>query len=149
MRKEQAVNVRGIVPVVAGAALAALLTLTHASRADDANPFDGAWNAEVVCPASQTGGGYTWRLPVHIMEGTLSGMYRSPITEAEGELSGWVRPDGKAIVSVIGLSGHDPSIANLRPGTRFRYTANVQFNGDRGSGQRQQLRPCTLNFSRA
>ncbi len=76
-------------------------------------------------------------------------MYYSPTTEAEGELSGWVRPDGKAIVSVIGVTGRDQSIAHLRPGTQFRYTANVQFKGDRGSGQREQFRPCTLNFTRA
>jgi hypothetical protein len=133
---------------MAGAALAGSVAFQNASMAQDATPFDGNWNAEVVCPASANVQAYTWRLPVRISEGTLSGIYHSSATEAEGELSGWVRPDGKAIVSVIGLSGRDQSISHLRPGTRFRYTANVQFNGDSGSGQRQQLRACTLSFSR-
>jgi hypothetical protein len=139
---------RGIVLGVAGAALAAPFAFSTTSIAEEANPFDGAWNAEVVCPTSPSGQGYTWRLPVRIAEGTLSGIYHSPTTDAEGELSGWVRPDGKAIVSVIGQTGRDESIAHVRPGTRFRYTANVQFNGGSGSGQREQLRPCVLNFSR-
>jgi hypothetical protein len=142
-------NVRRIGLVIAGVALALPMAFSARSFAQEATPYDGDWNAEVVCPASADVRAYTWRLPVRILEGTLSGTYHSPTTEAEGELRGWVRPDGKAIVSVIGLTGRDESIAHLKPGTRFRYTANVQFNGDRGSGQRQQLRPCTLNFTRA
>ncbi len=141
-------NVRGFVLVIGSAALGTSLALSNVSFAEDSNPFDGNWNAEIVCPASQNGQNYTWRLPVRISAGTLSGTYHSPATEAEGELSGWVRADGKAIVSVLGLTGRDQSIGHVRPGTRFRYTADVHFNGDRGSGQRQQLRPCTLNFTR-
>jgi hypothetical protein len=141
-------NVPEIVLVIVGAAFAASFASSTLSLADESTPFDGNWNAEIVCPASQNGQNYTWRLPVRISAGTLSGTYHSPATEAEGELSGWVRADGKAIVSVLGLTGRDQSIGHVRPGTRFRYTADVHFNGDRGSGQRQQLRPCTLNFTR-
>ena len=141
-------NARGIVLVMAGAAFAAPFALSNPSFAQEATPFDGNWNAEIVCPASQNGQNYTWRLPVRISTGTLSGTYHSPATEAEGELSGWVRPDGKAIVSVTGLTGRDQSIGHVRPGTQFRYNADVHFNGGSGSGQRQQLRPCTLSFTR-
>lgn len=142
-------NVRRMLIFIAGVGLAGSLAPSTQPFAEEANPFDGAWNAEVVCPASAHGQGYTWRLPVQISAGTLSGTYHSPTTAAEGELGGWVRPDGKAIVGVAGLTGQDQSIGNVRPGTRFRYTANVQFNGDSGSGQRQQFRPCSLNFTRA
>jgi hypothetical protein len=140
---------RGTVLVAASVALAASFAIANSSLAQEATPFDGDWNAEVVCPASADVNAYSWRLPVRIDAGTLSGNYHSPTTEAEGELSGWVRSDGKSIVSVIGVTGRDQSIGHLRPGTRFHYTANVQFKGDSGSGQRQQLRSCTLNFSRA
>jgi hypothetical protein len=141
-------NAQGIVLAIAGVALVASVA-PRPAFAEEANRFDGNWNAEVVCLPSANGEGYTWRLPVRIADGTLSGTYRSPTTAAEGELDGWVRPDGKALVSVIGTAGNDPSIGHVRPGTRFRYTANVQFNGDSGSGQREQLRACTLSFSRA
>ena len=140
---------RRIILLIAGAGLAAMFSPLSQAFAEDATPFDGDWNAEVVCPASANGLGYDWRLPVHISGGTLSGTYHSPSTDAEGELSGWVRSDGKAIISVIGLTGRDQSIGHLRPGTRFHYTANVQFNGASGSGHREQLRPCTLSFARA
>jgi hypothetical protein len=142
-------NARKIV-LAFGVTLIAPFTASRPSLAEDANPFDGSLNAEVVCPASpDRGAGYAWRLPVRITEGTLSGTYHSPTTQAEGDLSGWVRPDGKAIVAVTGLAGRDQSIGHVLPGTRFRYTADVQFAGDKGAGQRQQLRPCTLRFSRA
>ena len=142
-------NARKVVLASAVFMLVAPFAASRPSLAEDANPFDGNWNAEVVCPASPEGAGYAWRAPVRIAEGTLSGTYHSPTTEAEGDLSGWVRPDGKAIVSVTGLAGRDQSIGHVLPGTQFRYTADVQFTGDTGAGQRQQLRPCTLRFTRA
>lgn len=142
-------NARGFVLVIGGAALGVSIAFSNPSVAQEATPFDGNWNAEIVCPMSPNGEMYTWRLPVRISAGTLSGMYRSPTTAAEGELSGWVRPDGKAIVSVYGLTGRDQAIGHVRPGTRFRYTADVHFSGGSGSGQRQELRPCTLSFTRA
>ena len=103
---------RGSVLAVAGVAIAASLAPSPAF-AEDATPFDGAWNAEVVCLPSANGAGYTWRLPVRIAAGTLNGTYRSPTTAAEGELDGWVRADGKALVSVIGVTGNDQSIGHL------------------------------------
>ena len=136
---------------LAAATLGVALSLTSAgwASASAKHPFDGAWTADVVCPRSADEQGYAWRLPVQIAAGTLSGTYHSPTTEAQGELSGWVRRDGAAIVSVVGVAGTDPTIGHVEAGTRFRYTANVHFSGDTGSGQRQQLRPCTLTFTRA
>jgi hypothetical protein len=139
--------------VVSAAALGLALAMASPGRtlAAAANPFDGTWNAEVVCPSSADAQGYTWRLPLQISSGTLSGIYHSPTTQAQGELSGWVRPDGKALVGVLGRTGRNDkyAIGHIGPGIQFRYTANVQFAGDSGSGQRQQLRPCTLTFSKA
>jgi hypothetical protein len=129
--------------------LALLIGEPGPTLAAGANPFDGTWNLEVVCPMSADAQGYTWRLPVRIASGVLSGKYHSPTNEAQGVFSGQVRPDGGAIVSVSGRTGPDEySVGHVRPGTRFHYTAKIQFSGGSGSGERQQLRPCTLTLSR-
>ena len=142
-------SIRRIALSSATLCLAVSLVAPEPAWASASHPFDGAWSAEVVCPKSADQQGYAWRLPVQISAGTLSGTYRSPTTAAQGELHGWVRSDGAAIVSVIGVSGTDPTIGHVEAGTRFRYTANVHFSGNTGSGERQQLRPCTLTFTRA
>ena len=143
--------VRGILLSIPAIGLVVALASFESSLVAVDNPFDGKWNAEVACPSSADAQGYTWRLPVQISSGTLSGTYQSPTTDAQGELSGWVRPDGKALVGVLGRTGRNDkyAIGHIGPGIQFRYTANVQFSGDSGSGQRQQLRPFTLTFSRA
>ncbi len=133
-----------------GVALLLGLALTDQSSAAQANPFDGSWNVEIVCPMAADAQGYTWRMPVRIASGMLSGTYRSPTTTAHGVLSGRVRPDGNALVAVNGRTDKvEYTVGHVRPGTPFHYTANVRFNAGSGFGQRQQLRPCTLSFSRA
>lgn len=129
-----------------------LISLSASDRAlaAGANTFDGTWNLEVVCPMSADAQGYNWRLPVRIAAGVLSGTYHSSTNESQGVFRGRVGPDGAAMVVVNGRTGPEEySVGHVRPGTRFHYTANIHFGGDSGSGQRQQLRPCTLSFTRA
>ena len=38
------------------------------------------------------------------------------------------------------------SIGHVRPGTPFRYTANVRFDARSGFGKRNERRACTLTF---
>jgi hypothetical protein len=139
--------------LVSSALIAGLLTTLPASErglAAGPNTFDGTWNLEVVCPMSADAEGYTWRLPVRIASGALSGTYHSSTNGSQGVFTGRVRPEGAAVVVVNGRTGPEEySVGHVRPGTSFHYTANVHFTGDSGSGQRQQLRPCTLTFTRA
>ena len=121
---------QGMVLVMASAGLAAMVLPLGPALADDATPFDGDWKAQVVCPASSTGQGYDWRLPVHISAGTLSGTYHSPSTDAEGEISGWVRADGKALVAEVPDPLGDLFCRWRRVRGRRRYRCEAQCDND-------------------
>jgi hypothetical protein len=141
---------KGVFFSAATVVLALSMGQPNRTLAAGANPFDGTWNLEVVCPMSADAQAYTWRLPVRVASGVLSGTYHSPTNEGQGIFGGRVKSDGGAVVSVSGRTGPEEySVGHVRPGTPFHYTANVQFSGGSGSGQRQQLRPCTLTFTRA
>ena len=143
-------KVRGLCGALLALGLALSFGLTDRPQAAQANPFDGSWNVEIVCPMAADAQGYTWRMPVRIASGLLSGTYRSPTTNARGVLSGRVSPEGAALVVVNGRTDKvEYTVGHVRPGTPIHYTANVRFSGANGFGQRQQLRPCTLSFSRA
>jgi len=73
--------------------------------AAEAGSFDGAWSVEIDCPAVGDVQAYSWRFPVQISSGALSGRYHSPTNSAMGTLSGRVRPDGEALVTVAGRTG--------------------------------------------
>jgi hypothetical protein len=64
-------------------------------------------------------------------------------------LSGRIRPDGEALVTVVGRTGPEQvAIGHERPGTPFRYTANVHFDAHGGSGTRNERRACALTFTK-
>ena len=112
-------------------------------------PFDGMWNVEIDCPAVGDVEAYNWRFPVQVSSGVLSGHYQSPANSAMGSLSGRIRPDGQALVTVVGRTGPE-QVARFheRPGTPFRYTANVHFDAHGGSGMRNERRACALRFTK-
>ena len=117
--------------------------------AGSAGAFDGTWTAEVDCSNVGDVKGYNWRFPVQVTSGALTGSYHSPTNEAMGNLSGRIRPDGEALLTLVGRTGPvDVSVGHVRPGTPFRYTANVRFDAHSGFGKRNELRPCTLTFTR-
>jgi hypothetical protein len=115
-----------------------------------AQAFDGSWNVEVNCPDVGDVRGYNWRFAAEVTSGVLSGSYHSPTNEAMGSLSGRIRPDGEALLTLVGRTGPvEVSVGHVRPGTPFRYTANVKFDEHSGSGQRNERRACTLNFTKS
>ncbi len=115
-----------------------------------AQPFDGAWNVEVDCPDVGDVRGYNWRFQTQVTSGVVTGSYHSPTNEAMGELSGRIRPDGEALLTLVGRTGPVPmSIGHVRPGTPFRYTANVRFDARSGFGKRNERRACTLTFTKS
>ncbi len=112
-------------------------------------PFDGLWNVEVDCPDAGDVLGYNWRFPADVSGGVLSGHYQSPTNEAKGDLSGRIRPDGEALLTLVGRTGPVPqAIGHVRSGTPFRYTVNAHFDARSGSGQRNQRRACMLTFTK-
>ena len=131
-------------------ALAVLdLALSPAHQGLAAQSFDGAWSVEVDCPDVGDVKGYNWRFPAQVTSGVLSGSYHSPTNEAMGSLSGRIRPDGEALLTLVGRTGPvEVSFGHVRPGTPFRYTANVKFEERSGFGKRNERRACTLSFTK-
>jgi len=130
--------------------LSVAMSSTTGGQAAPAQSFDGAWTAEVDCPDVGDVRGYNWRFPVDVRSGVLSGRYQSPSNEAMGTLSGRIRSDGQALLTLVGRTGPvEVAIGHVRPGTPFRYTANVRFDARSGFGTRNERRACTLTFSRS
>jgi len=95
---------------VAGFAVVVALALAPQSRglAASAQSFDGTWNVEVDCPDVGDVRGYNWRFPAQVTSGYLTGSYHSPTNDAMGELSGRIRPDGQALLTLSEGPGQSP-----------------------------------------
>jgi len=145
-----AVGKRARVRTAAALGLALALAPAERGLAASPGPFDGMWNVEVDCPDVGDVRGYNWRFSAEVSGGVLSGHYQSSTNSAMGNLSGRIRPDGQALLTLIGRTGpEEVALYHKRPGTPFRYTANVRFGANGGSGMRNGPRACTLTFTRA
>jgi hypothetical protein len=121
----------------------------HQGEAAGAGPFDGMWNVDSDCPDVGDVKAYDWRFPAEVSSGVVSGHFQSTTSEAMGYLSGRIRPDGEALLTVIGKTGWDPySIGCVKPGTKIHYSANVKFDAHSGFGKRNEQRACTLTFTK-
>jgi hypothetical protein len=115
-----------------------------------AGPFDGTWNVEVDCPDVGDARGYNWRFPAQVSSGVLTGHYQSPSNTAMGDFSGRIGPDGSALIRAVPRTGpEEVAIGHVRPGTPFRYTANVHFDAHSGFDKRNERRACTLTFTKS
>ena len=115
-----------------------------------ASRFDGTWNVTVRCPPHGSATGYTMRLVAQVKDGVLTAS-DDPATGQLGTLtlSGKIQPDGKATIDARGTVGDPQRAANqLRQGQAYAYTADAVFDDTRGVGNRNEVRPCTLTFSR-
>jgi hypothetical protein len=134
----------------AGAAIGAILALAPVDRALAAGvaPFDGVWTVAVDCASVGDVEGYNWRFPAEVSSGFMSGLYRSETTSAIGHITGHIRPDG-ALLTMVGRTGPEQrSFGHPRPGAPFHYTVDAHFDGQSGSGKRNEQRPCGLTFSK-
>ncbi len=112
--------------------------------------FDGAWNVTVVCKQAPDGAlPYTWSFTAAVRTGMLMGNYRAPGTIPSGTLSGQIDAAGNAILSMRGLTGKpDYSVDRVHPGSPFAYTVTAHFTVGHGSGRRNELRECSLDFDK-
>ena len=115
-----------------------------------AQPFDGTWDVVIYCARAPDGaGGYRWHFQAQVREGALLGQYHQPGANASGTLSGQIEPDGHALLSMVGRTGRtEYTVGHVQPGTPFHYTATARFDARSGSGQRNELRACSLSFSK-
>jgi hypothetical protein len=112
--------------------------------------FDGTWNVAVLCARSPDGAlPYTWSFTAQVSGGMLLGHYKAPGTVPSGTLSGQISASGQALLTMRGLTGKpDYSIDRVQSGSMFAYTVTAQFTARSGSGKRNEMRDCTLNFNR-
>jgi len=129
---------------------AVVMAMGGAGAALASGPFDGTWNAVVDCPAVGDVDGYTWRFPVRVQDGKLSGKWSSPSDPQNfGELGGTIAANGDAELMMTGSTGPEAySVQHVRPHMLIRWRANAHFEKTSGAGKRVEQRPCDLSFSK-
>ena len=133
-----------------GLPLALGLAQAEGGVAAGAGPFDGMWNVEVDCPDVGDVQGYNWRFSATVADGVLTGHYQSPTNSGMGTLSGRIRPDGQAPLTMVGRTGPQAkTLYHERAGSPIHYTADVHFDAHSGSGTRNGPRACALTFTKA
>ena len=109
--------------------------------------FDGSWDVTLNCPASGKAQGFTRPLAATVTNGVFH-------AEAQGqggvnrlEIDGQIPTDGKTTLSARGTTGASTyTLNNLAPGSPYAFTVDAQFERNRGSGKRNEARPCNLVF---
>jgi hypothetical protein len=138
--------------VFAGAALGLALAFApvESGLAAGARQFDGIWTVKVDCASVGDVQGYNWRFPAAVSSGFMNGLYRSDTNSAMGRITGHIRPDGGALLTMVGRTGPEQfAIGHERPGVPFHYTVDAHFDANSGSGKRNERRACALAFSRS
>lgn len=109
--------------------------------------FDGKWDVTVNCASSGKALGYTRTLSATIAGGVFHAEDRDPRTNSTLAIDGQVSADGKTTLSARGLTGPSAyTVNNSAPGSPYGYTIDAQFERSRGSGKRNELRPCSFTF---
>ena len=138
-----------IITTAAAIGIGLALWPAHQGEAASAGPFDGMWSVDINCPDVCDVKAYDWRFPAEVSSGVVNGHFQSTTSESMGNLSGRIRPDGEALLTVVGKTGWDPySIGHVKPGTKIHYSANVKFDAHSGFGKRNEQRACTLTFTK-
>lgn len=117
------------------------------TRTAGAANYDGKWDVTVNCPASGKVQGYTRPLTATVTNGVIHAEDPEPGKPNWLKIDGQIPPDGKTTLSARGVTGPSAySVGALAPGTPFSYTIDVQFERIRGTGKRNETRPCTYTF---
>ncbi len=112
--------------------------------------FDGSWATTLVC--AKTAGdaaGYTFRFVVQVANGTLHGEHGISGKGGWMALDGTIQPTGDAVFFAHGLTGSpQTTLGHINPLSPYSFHAAGHFDAARGSGQRVEVRPCTLAFEK-
>jgi len=118
-----------------------------APAAGEGRAFDGKWDVTVSCASSGKAMGYTRALSATIANGVFHAEDRDPRTSSTLAIDGQIGADGKTTLSARGLTGPSAyTVNNSAPGSPYGYTIDAQFERSRGSGKRNELRPCSFTF---
>ena len=107
----------------------------------------GIWNVIIQCPPHKSADGYNMRFQAEVKDGMLQGQHGVAGEPSSVILKGKIQPDGVAIIDARGVTG-DPrnTIKRLVKGSPYSYRVDARFDEVRGSGERVEVRPCTLTF---
>ncbi len=110
--------------------------------------FDGKWDVTVRCTNASGALGYGRTLGATVTNGVLHGEDQTngrPLLALDGEIGA----DGKATLKAHGVTGESAYTVNkAKPGSPYSYTVDAQFERTRGTGKRNELRPCELTFAK-
>jgi class 3 adenylate cyclase len=112
--------------------------------------FDGKWNVTVSCaPTNEGAANYKFDFDAQVKDNFLQGERYSEGKPGWLRLQGPIRPDGSATLDARGLTD-DPKYANknVAKGSPYAYHVAAQFEGNRGTGRRLELRACDLHFAK-
>jgi Caspase domain len=116
-------------------------------RPGGSREFDGKWDVTVSCTNSGKALGYVRTLSATIASGVFHAQ-----DLAQGKLNwltidGQIPADGKTTLSAHGTTGPSAYTVNdAAPGSAYAYTIDAQFERSRGTGKRNELRPCSFTF---
>ena len=113
----------------------------------ESKSFDGKWDVTISCTNSGKALGYTRTLSATVANGAFHAEDSEPRTNNTLAIDGLIPADGKTTLSARGTTGPSAYTVNSAvPGSPYAYTIDAQFERTRGSGKRNELRPCTFNF---
>jgi uncharacterized caspase-like protein len=107
--------------------------------------FDGNWDVTVSCLKEGIALGYVRSLTAVVTDGMFHAEHPTPRLAIDGQIG----PDGKATLIAKGLTGGPAfTLGHEKEGTPYAYTVDAQFDGYRGTGKRNEARPCNLIFAK-
>ncbi|WP_314963246.1 caspase family protein [Bradyrhizobium cosmicum] len=117
------------------------------ARTGSSKDFDGNWDVTLNCPPTGKAQGFTRPLAATV----TNGVFHAEAQGKEGvnhlEIDGQIAADGKTTLSARGTTGVSAyTLNNLAPGSPYAFTVDAQFERSRGSGKRNEARPCNLVF---
>ena len=118
-----------------------------AGTAGKTRDFDGKWDVTVSCPDAGKVRGYSRPLSATVTDGVLHADDKDVNKANWLTIEGTIPPDGKARLSARGLTGDSIyTVGGGAAGSPYSYTIDAQFERTRGSGKRNELRPCKVDF---
>lgn len=118
-----------------------------AGAAGKTRDFDGTWDVTVACPDAGKVRGYSRPLSATVTDGVLHAEDKDPGKPNTLVIDGTIPQNGKTTLSASGLTGDSAySVGGVAAGKPYSYTIDAQFERTRGSGKRNELRPCTVSF---
>lgn len=116
-------------------------------RADGSKDFDGSWDVTLNCQAAGKALGFTRPLAGTVTNGVFHAEAQGQGGANRLEIDGQIPPDGKTTLSARGTTGPSTyTLNNVAPGSPYAFTVDAQFERTRGSGKRNEARPCNLVF---